>query len=102
MIPGHVFRTAPSRTGIDEEDALYLFGNGIPVFDCTGVHLVAAEFVIFIAAQCISTAEGKDRLVRHIACSNTTHETYGNNMGMTYLVVETIFYSKFVVVEIAA
>ena len=56
LIPGDISRAIPGRAGIDEEDALDFLGNRIAVFYGSRIHLVAAEFVIFITTQVIGAA----------------------------------------------
>ena len=64
FVPGNLaVINAPGAACIGEEDTLYLLRNGETVFQCAGIHLLALELVIFIAAQRIGAAQIEEAAV---------------------------------------
>ena len=102
LVPGNLTGAAPGCTHIGKEHALYLLGNGEPIFNRSRIHLVAAEFIIFITAKRIGTAQGKEVIVRHVACSDTAHESNGNDVFYADFIIQSVFDNKLVVIEVTA
>ena len=102
MVPGDIFYATPGIAHVGKDDALDLLGNGIAVFDGRFVHLVAAKFIVFIAAQVVGAAESEQVVVGHIAGGDTAHEADGDDVGPADFIVQAVFGNEFEVVEVTA
>ena len=102
FIPRNVFYAAPGITHVGKDDALDFFSNGVTIFNGRFIHFVAAEFIVFIAAQRIGTAQGKEVVVGHVAGGNTAHETNGNDVSPADFIIEAVFCNELEVVEVTA
>ena len=82
FVPGNLALVqTPGTAHIGEEYALYLLRNGEAVFQSAGVHFLAFELVVFIAAERIGTAQAEEVAVGNVAVDIACHQAESQDMA---------------------